>query len=101
LIRSLLTLRASVGKAQALEAFYVDHQVLERARNFPGCREAVLLRSTHDSESTHLVSADWDTAQDYQRWVDDPWRAVVTQRLGALLDNGTDEPVVGRLYEFV
>lgn len=101
LIRSLLILRAATGKAQALEDFYADRQVLERAREFAGCREAVLLRSTDDAGSTHLVTADWDTAADYQRWVDDPWRAAVTQQLLPLLDIGKDEPVVGRLYEFV
>lgn len=101
MIRSLLTLRAAAGKAQALEDFYADQQVLERAREFAGCREAVLLRSTDDAGSTHLVTADWDSAADYQRWVDDPWRSIVSQQLVALLDIGEDEPVVGRLYEFV
>lgn len=104
LIRSLLTLRAAAGKAQALEDFYADQQVLERAREFAGCREAVLLRSTEGADgagSTYLVTADWDSAADYQRWVDDPWRSVVSQQLVALLDIGEDEPVVGRLYEFV
>lgn len=101
MIRSLLTLHAATGKAQAVEDFYADQGILQRAREFAGCREAVLLRSTDDAGSTHLVTADWDTAADYQRWVDDPWRATVTQQLVALLDVGKDEPVVGRLYEFV
>ncbi len=101
MIRSLLTLRAAAGRAQALEDFYADQQVLERAREFAGCREAVLLRTIDDAGSTHLVTADWDSAADYQRWVDDPWRSAVTAQLTALLDIGDDEPVVGRLYEFV
>ena len=101
MIRSLLALRAAAGKAQALEDFYAQQQILERAREFGGCREAVLLRSIGDTGSTHLVTADWDTAADYQRWVDDPWRSAVTQQLLALLDIGKDELVVGRLYEFL
>lgn len=101
MIRSLLTLRAAAGKAQALEDFYADQRVLERAREFAGCRGAVLLRSTDDAASSHLVTADWDSAEDYQRWIDDPWRSVVSQQLVDLLEVGEDEPVVGRLYEFV
>ena len=100
MIRSVLSLRAAAGKAQALESFYDQWQVLARAREFAGCREAVLLRSIDDSSVTHLVTADWDTAEDYQRWVDDPWRSVVSQQLAALLEQGDGEPVVGRLYEF-
>ena len=100
MIRSVLSLRAAAGKAEALEALYEKWQVLARARAFAGCREAVLLRSVDDPLVTHLVTADWDTAEDYRRWVDDPWRTVVSQQLAALLDQGDGEPVVGRLYEF-
>ena len=100
MIRSVLSLRAAPGKAEALESLYDQWQVLARAREFAGCREAVLLRSIDDTSVTHLVTADWDTAEDYQRWVDDPWRTVVSQQLAALLDQGEGEPVVGKLYEF-
>ncbi|MET3803337.1 heme-degrading monooxygenase HmoA [Nakamurella sp. UYEF19] len=101
MIRSVLTLRAAAGKAKALEDFYAEQQVLERARTFAGCREAVLLRSTDGTGATHLVTADWDSAEDYRRWVEDPWRVVVSQQLVSLLDLGKDELVVGRLFEFV
>lgn len=100
MIRSVLSLRAAAGKSAALESLYDQWQVLARAREFSGCREAVLLRSIDDTSATHLVTADWDTAEDYQRWVDDPWRSVVSQQLAALLDQDEGEPVVGRLYEF-
>ena len=100
MIRSVLSLRAAAGKGEALEALYDQWQVLARARAFAGCREAVLLRSIDDASVTHLVTADWDTAEDYRRWVEDPWRSVVSQQLATLLDQGEGESAVGRLYEF-
>jgi heme-degrading monooxygenase HmoA len=100
-IRSVLALRAAEGKSEALEDFYAEQGILARSRAFPGCRDAVLLRATSGSPATHLVIADWDTAEDYQRWVQDPWRATVSRRLAELLDTDPDEPVVGGLFEFV
>lgn len=101
MIRSVLTLRTAAGKAQALEDFFVEQTILERARTFTGCLEAVLLRSIDGTGSTHLVTADWDSEEDYRRWVEDPWRVVVSQQLASLMDAGADEPIVGRLFLFV
>jgi heme-degrading monooxygenase HmoA len=104
-IRSVLSLRAAAGQSEALEELYARHGVLERAKQFEGCRDAVLLRASDDdtggSPVTHLVIADWDSAADYRRWVADPWRDAVSRQLAAVLDTGADEPVVGGLYEFV
>jgi heme-degrading monooxygenase HmoA len=100
-VRSVLTLRAAAGQAAALEEFYAEHRILERAREFDGCQSALLLRSVGDSPATHLVIADWDTAADYRRWVDNPWRAAVSGQLAALLDNRGDEPLVGGVFELV
>jgi len=98
-IRSVLSLRAAGGDTGALEAFYAEQQILERARQFPGCRDAVLLRAVDGGSVTHLVIADWDGAEDYQRWVHDPWRAAVSRQLADLLDTDQDEPVVGGVFE--
>jgi heme-degrading monooxygenase HmoA len=100
-IRSVLTLRAAAGQARALEEFYAEHGILDRARKFGGCRDALLLRSVDGGPATHLVIADWDTAADYRRWVDDPWRAAVSRQLAALLDTESDEPLVGGVFELV
>ncbi|WP_432974568.1 antibiotic biosynthesis monooxygenase family protein [Dactylosporangium sp. CA-233914] len=97
----MLTLRAAAGQAGALEAFYAEQQILERARRFPGCRDALLLRSHGGGPATYLVVADWDTAADYRRWVDDPWRVALSRQLASMLDTDPDEPVVGALYELV
>lgn len=101
MIRSVLSLRAAAGKAEELEAFYAQQGILDRASAFAGCRETVLLRATGPSPVTHLVIADWDSPADYDRWVNDPWRAAVSQQLATLLDSEADEPVVGAVFEFV
>jgi heme-degrading monooxygenase HmoA len=100
-IRSVLSLTAAPGRARELEDFYAAHGVLARAKEFDGCQDAVLLRASGDGAATHLVIADWDTAADYQRWVDDPWRDAVSRQLAELLDAGEGEPVIGGLFEFV
>lgn len=101
MIRSVLSLRAADDKIGALEDFYAEHGILARAKQFSGCREAVLLRASSGSSVTHLVIADWDTAEDYDRWVQDPWRAAVSRQLTSLLDTEFDEPIVGGTFEFV
>jgi hypothetical protein len=99
MIRSVLTLRAA--DTGALEDLYAGHGILARARRFPGCRDALLLRSVDGGPATHLVIADWDTAADYQHWVEDPWRVALSRQLAAVLDTSSGEPIVGALFELV
>ena len=101
MIRTVLNLRAAAGASGALEEFFAEHGILDRARRFAGCRDVQLMRSVDGSPATYLVIADWDEAADYQRWVHDPWRAAVSRQLVALLDTAPDEPVVGGVFEFV
>jgi heme-degrading monooxygenase HmoA len=100
-IRSVLRLHAAPGRADEVAGFYADNGIIDRALAFAGCRDVVLLRGTGGDTATYLVIADWDEAQDYQRWVDDPWRADVSRRLAELLDTGVPEPAVGSVFEFV
>ncbi|TCC32171.1 antibiotic biosynthesis monooxygenase family protein [Kribbella sindirgiensis] len=99
MIRSVLSLRAA--DISALEDLYAEHGILARARRFPGCRDASLLRSVDGGPATHLVIADWDTAADYQHWVEDPWRVALSGQLAAVLDTTAGEPIVGALFELV
>jgi len=101
MIRSVLRLHADPARADEVAELYADLEILQRARAFGGCRDARLLRGLGDDDATYLVMADWDAAEDYQRWVDDPWRADVSRRLADLLDPAADEPTVGSVYELV
>jgi heme-degrading monooxygenase HmoA len=99
MIRSVLALRAKHGKSQALEDFYREHGIIERALRFRGCHAVTLLRATDGGPDTHLVVADWDDSAAYQRWVTDPWRTGNSAALAELLDAEADAPVIGRLYQ--
>ena len=99
MIRSVLALHARNGQAGAIEDLYRERDVLNRAVRFRGCRAATLLRCVGAGPGTHLVIADWDDADAYQRWVADPWRAAVSAELIALLDTPAGEPLIGGLYE--
>lgn len=101
MIRSVLTLWPAAHKAAELESLYARQGILERARQFPGCRDAHLLRPVQGSAGPYLVIADWDGAADYQAWLDDPWRAEVSHQLAALLDTDPSEPIVGGVFELV
>lgn len=101
MIRSVLTLRVAEQRGADFEQFYARHGILERARAFGGCRGAQLWRSLGEDGRTYVVTADWDSPEDYQRWVDEPWRAALLPELVALLDTDPDKPVVGELYELV
>lgn len=99
MIRTVLGLRAKPGRSAAVEDFYRERGIIERARAFPGCRGATLLRrldGTGDAD-THLVVADWTNRAAYEAWVADPWRVKTTSDLVHLLD--TADPVVGRCYQ--
>ena len=101
MIRSVLRLSAVPGGADGVTKFYAEQKVLERACAFGGCRDAQLLRGIGADSATFLVMADWDEAEDYQRWVVDPWRADVSRRLAELLEPGWDELAVGSVFELV
>jgi heme-degrading monooxygenase HmoA len=100
-IRSVLTLKAAAGQGAALEEFYAEHGILDRSRRFPGCRDALLLRSTGSGSATHLVIADWDSEADYRNWVADPWRDAVSRQIVTMLDTSGGEPLVGGVFELV
>ncbi len=101
MIRSVLSLQAKPGQAGAIEDFYAEHDVLRVAKQFSGCRDAQLLRAIDGSSITHLVIADWDGPEDYQRWLDNPWREALSPQLTTLLDTDPSEQIVGGLFEQV
>lgn len=101
MIRSVLSLRAKSGSSAELERFYARHKILERSRNHPGCLGSELLRAVDSATATYLVIAGWATADHYRSWVTDPWRAVVSEQLAALLDGEPGEPLVGGVFEVI
>ncbi|MTD15567.1 hypothetical protein GIS00_16665 [Nakamurella sp. YIM 132087] len=101
MIRSVLTLCGRDGRVEPIEDYYRDHHILDRARAFPGCRNATLLRAVDGGRATHLVMADWDDTEAYGRWVSDPFRQQTSVGLKELLDLEPGAQFVGGLYEIL
>jgi heme-degrading monooxygenase HmoA len=80
-----------------LAGAYARLEIFEHARLSGGFRGGRLLRPVEESKR-YLVVAEWDSAEAYQRWLDNPVRAELAQQLEPLLDGDVTS---GVLYEEV
>lgn len=101
-MRSVLSLSAKPGRSDDVESYYREHAILVRATAFDGCLDAQLFRTGGtDTGVTHMVMADWESATDYQNWVDDPWRNEIGTGLLEILERNEDSVLMGGLYALV
>jgi heme-degrading monooxygenase HmoA len=100
MIRSVLFLRPVAGDQRAVEQFFEEEQVLLRAARTPGFLSAELHRPT-DGSDLMLVTALWETAEAYQAWVENPWRAANSERAAAVFEAVEAEGGGGSRYETV
>jgi quinol monooxygenase YgiN len=101
MIRSILYLHPRSGDAQAVLELYRRGRVLEVAVAQDGCLAAELQLPVNASGPV-IVTALWDDAEAYQRWLDNPARAASSTELDELLDEPADQDVrQGDLYEVV
>lgn len=98
MIRSVLYLRPKNNDAAALVQYYRNERILERAVNKPGCLEAQLHVPLAEGEPL-IATALWESADAYQGWVGDPWRAASMGELNRLLEDELAGDVRGCLYE--
>jgi heme-degrading monooxygenase HmoA len=96
MIRSVLFLTPRSGNGEAIVDFYRRHGVLERAVEQDGCLGAELQLPAGGGGDV-LVTALWRDAQAYQGWLDNPFRSVNADELGALVEDFGDD-VRGTLY---
>ena len=94
--RSVLVFRLLPGRRDEFVAGMRRLEVLRRASRQPGFRGSQLHVSVDDPDEA-LVTADWDSPDAYQGWLDNPVRAEIQAELGPLL---AEEPVP-RIYEVV
>ena len=85
------------GNEQAVIRFYEERDVFEHARRSGGFRSGRLLEPRAAGEP-FLVIAEWDDADAYQAWLDNPVRAELGLELVPLLE---DEPEAGAVYQQV
>ena len=76
---------------------FVELDVFGHSRRSGGFLGGRLLRPLAEGE-TAVVIAEWETADDYQGWLDNPVRAELNARIAPLL---AGDVVAGALYEEV
>ena len=94
--RSVLFFSILPGRLNDFVADFRRLEVLRRASAQPGFRRGQL-HVPIDASDEVLVTADWDSPEAYQGWLDDPIRAEIQAELHPLL---AADPVP-RLFEVV
>ena len=94
---SILRLRVREHAGSELERKFDELEIFERSRKSCGFRGGRLLRSL-SADRAYLVMAEWDDADAYQGWLDNPVRAELGQQLEPLIDG---EVASGELFEEV
>ena len=94
--RSVLFFSIVPGRRDEFVAGFRRLEVLRRASRQPGFRRSQLHVRVDGSDEV-LVTADWDSPEAYQGWLDNPVRAEIQAELGPLL---AADPVP-RVFEVV
>lgn len=94
--RSVLVFTTLPGRLDDFVATFRRLEVLRRASRQPGFRRSQL-HVRVDGADEALVTADWDSPEAYQGWLDNPVRAELQAEIGPLLA-AEPEP---RVYEVV
>jgi heme-degrading monooxygenase HmoA len=94
--RSVLFFSVLPGRRGEFVAGFQKLQVLQRASSQQGFRHGQLLVPADASDEV-LVTADWDSPEAYQGWLDNPVRGEIQAELGPLL---AADPVP-RVFEVV
>lgn len=98
-IRTYLELDLEPGAAGGLAAFFDRRDILRTATAQPGCRSAELTISS-DGEVA-VVTAVWDDAAAYQRWVSRADREDDADELSSFLKRPIGAETVGRVFGVV
>lgn len=89
-----LPVREGVVPDDVIRAF-ADARIFELSRQSGGFRDGRLLRPLRAGEPMCVI-AEWESARDYQRWLDNPVRASLAESLSPYV---AGEIAGGSLYE--
>jgi heme-degrading monooxygenase HmoA len=99
MVRSVLYLQPKDGDYQAVVDFYRRHQILGRAAAQKGCRSSDL-QVPRTGLGPLLVTALWDSTDDYRGWLDNEFRKQRGSELSELVEESAGG-MRGDLYEVV
>jgi heme-degrading monooxygenase HmoA len=88
-------LRIAARDGTALAAAFARLEIFEHSRRSGGFRGGRLLRPVEEG-APYVVVAEWDGADDYQRWLVNPVRAELGEQLGPLVDG---DVAAGEVFE--
>ena len=95
MIRSMIRLSVVSGREREFESMFSRLRVLEKARSAAGLITGQVLKPVQGG--SYAVTATWNSARDYQRWIDSPVRAELIKALdGVAVPDGAPE-----LFEIV
>jgi heme-degrading monooxygenase HmoA len=92
---SVLALPVRLGAEEAIARAYDEAEIFEHSRRSGGFLGGRLLRPLRGGDA-FLVIAEWETEDDYQRWLDNPVRASIGAQIAP---NLSGEVVAGIVYE--
>jgi heme-degrading monooxygenase HmoA len=94
---SVLRLPVREDAREELPSSFDELQIFERSREGGGFLGGRLLRPL-EGDGPFLVVAEWESADAYREWLDNPVRAALAARLEPLLDG---DVMAGQLFEQV
>jgi heme-degrading monooxygenase HmoA len=95
MIRSVIRLAVAPGHEREFESMFSRLRVLEKAKSAAGLVTGQVLKPVQGG--AYAVTATWQNARDYQRWIDSPVRAELIKALnGVAVPDGPPE-----LFEIV
>lgn len=100
MIRTFLHLDVKPGQRDDLISWYRESGALEKAVEYAGCMSTEMYPDAED-EDRLLVTALWESAEDYERWVAHPWRQSVTDEINQYLGEGVTPDSKGSVLQSV
>lgn len=98
MVRSVLFLKPVGGDCAAIQRFFEEEGVLERASRTPGFLGAELQLPAEQTAAA-MVTALWSSQDAYRRWVEDPWREANSERAREVFEPIEQPGGGGSLYE--
>ena len=100
MFRSMLYLNVKPGRVDDLVEWYKEVGSLEKAVDYVGCVSTEMYQLPGE-ENRILVTALWRDRDDYQKWVDHPFRRESTSGINEFLDDSFNEESRGLLLESI
>lgn len=87
MIRTFLYLDLKPGRRDALISWYKQSGALEKAVEYANCISTEIYPDSEDDDRL-FVTALWARAEDYDSWINNPWRRSTSEEISEFLKDG-------------